>query len=224
MYHPLFTGLDRVSSPGTNILQAQHATRLAGSRIEAGGFVVVRQSTARDLSSAVRAVEAAGAQGVAFFRLPDQNSADGPSLAHILALATGQAPVPCPTLRWEAGTNSGRLVLVNDSDADLPPRLDGPNAATRGYRLEVRSPRAFVWREALAGDFHSLAATTAEGGARVAIPLAERLTFCFSGLPAHASLATGLVQLAPDADPAALRYRLPDLAASTDPSAWQPLR
>ncbi len=223
VYGPLFAGLDRFSSPGTNVLQARRATRLADSRVEAGGFVAVRQPTAGDLLSAIRAVDASGARGVAFFRLPDQGSADGPSLAQILALAAGQALVPCPTLRWEAGTGSGRLVLVNDSDADLPPRLDGPDAAARGYRLEVRAG-TFAWREALPGDFHSVAATTAESEVRVAIPLAERLTFCFSGLPAHVSLATGLVQLSPNADPAALRYRLPDLAAPTDSSAWQPLR
>ena len=224
VYHPLLAGLDRFSSPGTNVFQTRRATRLADSRVEAGGFVAVRQPTEGDLSSAIHAAEAAGAQGVAFFRLPDIGSATGPSLAQILALAAGQTPVPQPTLRWEARTGSGRLVLINDSDADLPPRLDGLDAAARGYRLEVRAPGAFVWREALAGDFHSLAATTAEGDARVAIPLATRLTFYFHGLPAHTSLATGLVQLAPDADPAALCYRLPGLNPSVDTSSWQPLR
>lgn len=163
VYHPLLAGLDRFSTPGTNVLQARRATRLADSRVEAGGFVAVRRPTEGDLSSAIRAADAAGAQGVAFFRLPDQGSADGPSLAQILALAVGQAPVPRLTLRWDAATGSGRLVLVNDSDADLPPRLDGPDAAARGYRLEVRAPGAFAWREALPGEFHSLAATTAEG-------------------------------------------------------------
>ena len=224
VYGPLLAGVDRFSVPGTHVLQARRATRLADSRVEAGGFVVVRQPTESDLSSAIRAADAAGAQGVAFFRLPDTGSANGPSLAHTLALAAGQTTAPRPTLRWDASTGSGRLILVNDSDADLPPRLDGPDAAARGYRLEVRSPGAFAWREALPGEFHSLAATTAEGGARVAIPLATRLTFCFHGLPAHASLATGLVQLAPAADPAALRYRLSDFASPVDASSWQPLR
>ena len=124
-------------------------------------------------------------------------------------------------------------MLVNDSDADLPPRLDGPAAQARGYRVEVQSPGAFVWREALAGEFHALTAqavptvreaSTARETPVVAIALATRLTFCFSGLPAHCSLTTGLIQLSPNTDPATLRYRLPDLAPTGTDAAWQPLR
>ncbi len=236
IYNPVLVGLDQPFPPGTNVLQARRATRLLGSRVEAGGCVAVRRPAAGDLLAAIRAADTASAQGVAFFRLPDppdEGSAGGFSLAQTLAMAAGQNPASHLTLRWDAATGSGRLVLVNDADADLPPRLDGPSASARGYRLEVQSPDAFVWREALPGDFHSLAAQAvpAAGDAAatrnapaVAIPLATRLTFCFSGLPAHASLVTGLIQLSPDTDPATLRYRLPDLGTpGTDPS-WQALR
>ena len=236
VYNSLLWRVNQPLPPGTNVLRAARATRLAGSRIEAGGFVAVRSTAAGDLFDAVRAADAAGARGVAFFRLPglpDDASADGLSLAQTLALAAGQTPAPRPVLRWDAATGSGRLVLVNDSDADLPPRLDGPAATARGYRLEVRSPGAFAWREALPGDFHDLTAqavpesgnlSPARDAPTVPIPLATRLTFCFSGLSAHASLATGLVQLSPNTDPAALRYRLPDLAPSGNEPVWQSLR
>ena len=124
-------------------------------------------------------------------------------------------------------------MLTNASDADLPPRLDGPDAPARGYRLEVQSPGAFGWREALPGEFHSLAAQAVAAASDaattrnipiVAIPLATRLTFCFSGLPAHASLATGLIQLSPDTDPATLRYRVLDLEPPGNAPSWQALR
>ena len=236
VYNSLLVGLDQPFPPGTNVFRATRTTRLAGSRVEAGGFIAVRRPAAGDLLAAVRAADAAGARGVAFFRLPDPpdgGSAGGFSLAQTLASAAGQTPAPHPALRWDDATGSGRLMLVNDSDADLLPRLDGPTAPARGYRLEVQSPGAFVWREALPGDFHSLAAqavpaagdaATMRNAPTVAIPLATRLTFCFSGLPAHTSLATGLIQLSPDTDPATLRYRLPDLAPPGATPSWQALR
>lgn len=54
----------------------------------------------------------------------------------------------------------------------------------------------------------------------VAIPLARRLTFWFAGLPAHATLTTGLIQLAPGIDPAAVRFRVP-VPDLPDSSTWQ---
>ena len=109
---------------------------------------------------------------------------------------------------------------ANDSDLDLPPRCD---ASGRGYGLELELPGGGPgWREALPGDFyrvtgHVFNAPPEGKPVPVAIPLARRLTFWFAGLPAHAALTTGLVQLAPGIDFTAVRFRVlvPNLPDST---------
>ena len=119
-------------------------------------------------------------------------------------------------------------MLQNDSDRDLPARFAPPG---RGYGLELElATGAAGWREALPGDFHHVAGhlfAPSEGGSLardrpvpVAIPLARRLTFWFAQLPAHGTLTTGLVQLAPGVDPSAVRFRLPAPEAP-ESTPWQ---
>jgi hypothetical protein len=115
------------------------------------------------------------------------------------------------------------LELVNDSERDLPVRLAGAKGdLDRGYALEIDAP-ATLFRDALAGDFWRVASHAnpdAQKPAPVAVPLATRLTFWFSHLPAHARLQTGLLQLAPGATLAPLRYRILNCDGA---DAWKPI-
>lgn len=229
--------LDRPPHLGTTLLRAGAATRLGETAVPAGGFVAARRPERPGLRTAIAAAAAAAARSVVLFRLPDppEDQDGGWSLAQLTGLFAAPLPavIEAPRLRLSrADDGTGRLVLCNDSDTDLPPRFgETPgDPAHRGYTLEIDAPGP-VWREALAGDFQRVnghrftgaAATDPPGSApvRVTIPLATRLTFWFSQLPAHATLGTGLLQMAPNADPATVRYRVAD---STDDSAsWQPL-
>jgi hypothetical protein len=116
-----------------------------------------------------------------------------------------------------------RLELVNDSEYDLPARLAGPKGdLDRGYALEIDAPAA-LFRDALAGDFWRMASHAnpdAEKPTPVAVPLATRLTFWFSHLPARARLQTGLLQLAPGATLDQVRYRILNCEGA---NAWKPI-
>lgn len=224
--------LDRPPQLGTSLLHADRPTRLGGSIVPAGGFVAARWPDLGALRAAAAAADEAGARSVVLFRMPDpaagpdglsglEAGAGGWSLAQLGALRDAGAQ-PQLTLT-HAGDGSARLILRNDSEADLPPRFGGrapgtapaaEGADSRGYALEVDAPGPLFWREALPGDFRRVTGHRfPEAGSEahpvlVAIPLARRLTFWLSHLPAHGALATGLLQMAPEADHAALRYRI----------------
>ncbi len=198
---------------GSRLMVADRPVRLGGRSIPAGQRLVVRSPDPAALRGAVAAARAAGAVAVAFFRLPEpggEAAPDGPSLgATLSALAPEKPPAPAqPRLRRE---ENGALALANLSpDADLPPQPGG-------WALEVECGEGArgAWREALAGDFWRAEPAGAPGGP---IGLATRVTFWFARLPAGGTLRTGLVQLAPGASPAALRWRVPQLGDS-----WQPV-
>jgi hypothetical protein len=233
--------LDRPPQEGVTVLRAVQSGRVAGSLVSAGEFVAARWPERDAVRAGLAEMERAGAKGAVFFRLPDPSalgasSGGGWSLAQQIALFPTAAPLASPRLRLRRDApHSQRWTLVNDSDADLPPRLAGPGGERdRGYALEIEAAGgALCWREALPGDFrrvtgHTFAASAAQADGNpqqplaAVIPLAKRLTFWFAQLPARASISTGLIQLAPDADPDALRFRVPD-AASPRTEQWQPL-
>ena len=226
--------LDRPPAGGTTVLRAVRPTPVGESPLPAGGYAATRTAELAAIRDGMTQARAAGARGVVWFRLPDppsplQPTGGGWSLAQVLALRSPPPDdaAPAAALRLcRPPDGSERWTLRNDSDRDLPPRLD---AAGRGYALELElAGGAPGWREALPGGFHRVVghvfipAADAGGSetrpAPVAIPLARRLTFWFAALPARAELTTGLVQLAPGVDPAALRFRV----LSADPTASSP--
>jgi hypothetical protein len=127
-----------------------------------------------------------------------------------------------PKLRLRLRGNA--LELTNVSASDLPPRLQGPNGPhDSGWQLELESTAGAIFREAGPGEFAQVFAHLAPDSAepqRVAIPLAQRLTFWFADLRAGQARQGGLLQFAPGANSASLRWRIP-----TSPwnSTWQSL-
>ena len=223
--------LDRPPGGGTTVLRATQATRVGQNAVVAGSYLAVRTAERAAIRAEIAQAEAAGAKGVVLFRLPDPPSPLRPtgagwSLSQVLALlpsATSTA-TPAPHLKFHrAGDGTERWILSNDSEQDLPIRLD---ESGRGYSMELELPSGEPgWREALPGDFyrvigHAFAVPPESKPMPVAIPLAQRLTFWFAGLPAHAALTTGLVQLAPGIDSTAVRFRVP-VPDSPDSSSWQ---
>ena len=102
--------------------------------------------------------------------------------------------------------------MVNESDADLEPRLSSANGKgdlDRGYALELDAPAA-IFRDAQEGDFWRVLGHADPDGARraVATSLATRLTFWFSHLRARQSWRPGVIQLAPGATFDQIRYRI----------------
>ena len=125
-----------------------------------------------------------------------------------------------PNLVLRRAAAPTQLELVNESDADLEPRLsdlDGKGELDRGYALEVDASAA-VFRDAPEGDFWRVLGQAENAQRSVAVPLATRLTFWFSHLRARQSLRTGLIQLAPGENFDQIRYRVRN--ASGD-SVWK---
>jgi hypothetical protein len=161
------------------------------------------------------ALRTINAQSVRYFRLPDESDASGWSL-QTLAIADAT-----PRLALHASSNE-TFTLTNESAVDLAPRLSGDaGEQDRGYALELDAPGP-VWREAGEGDFWRVTShvNPETKPAAVAIPLATRLTFWFSHLPAGKTLRSGLIQLAPGAAMAAVRYRVLDCPGVTE---WRTL-
>ena len=228
--------LDRPVAGGTTVLRATRATRIGENPVPIGGYAAVRTAERQTVRAGLAQAQAAGARGAVLFRLPDppsplRSTGGGWSLPQVLALlasSTGSAGAAPRLSLHRAEDGSERFVLRNDSDDDLPARFA---ANGRGYALELELPgEAPGWREALPGDFQRVAghvfvgadaagAVSEDKPMPVAIPLARRLTFWFAALPAHSSLATGLVQLAPGVDPSTLRFRVPPADPST-PAPW----
>lgn len=176
---------------------------LAGAPLAQGDWICARTPDRSSLSKAARLAGENGAAGVVYFRLPDKAEASGWSLPQFVDL---DKTSPELVLR----SQGEGFELSNSSDADLAPRLMGKaDDQDRGYALEIDAPSA-IWREAMPGDFWRVNshAIVKESAKSVAVPFANRLTFWFSQLRAHQSLATGLVSLAPAAKIDSLRYRV----------------
>ena len=203
---------------GVTLFRADADTRVAATPVVKGEIVVSRFTDRAALAQSVGLAGEAGAAGIVFFRLPDGSEPAGWSLSDLANLAS--PALPRLILRPSAGE---QLELINDSAADLSPRLAGKKSdRDRGYALELDAP-APVFREALAGDFWrvtSHANPDAKTPTPVAVPLATRLTFWFSDLRAGAVRRTGLLQLAPGATFAGVRYRILNCEGA---AAWQPI-
>jgi len=203
---------------GVTLFRADTDTRVAATPVAKDELVVSRFIDRAALAQAITLAHTAGAKDVVFFRLPDGTGPAGWSLANLRDLAANQHP----RLILRA-TADDRLELINDSPIDLGPRLFGEkHDRDRGYALEIDAP-APLFREALTGDFWRVGAHAqpdAKKPIAVAVPLATRLTFWFSDLRAGAVLHTGLLQLAPGASLANVRYRILN---SAENDAWKPV-
>jgi hypothetical protein len=208
-------------APGVALFRTETETRIDDTGLAAGDSVACRWPDAAQLARAIATAKTSGAAGVAIFRLPGAGPQSGWCLGQMETLLRDANP-GAPALRLRLRAQA--LELANVSASDLPPRLQGPNGAhDRGWPLELESTAGSVFREAGAGEFAQVFAHADPDAAdpqRVAVPLAQRLTFWFADLPAGRSRQGGLLQLAPGADPSTLRWRIP---GSPQNSTWQSL-
>jgi hypothetical protein len=203
---------------GVTLLRADHDVRVSRTPVVQDEIVASRFVDRAALAKVFAEARDAGAKGTIFFRLADDTDPSGWTIADVGALTSAEPP----RLVLRPG-ESERLELINESEHDLPARLSGPKGELdRGYALEIDAPAA-LFRDALAGDFWRLAShinPDTDQPKPVAIPLATRLTFWFSHLPARSRLQTGLLQLAPGATFAQIRYRVLNCDGA---SAWKPI-
>jgi len=196
----------RPAALGLTVLKATAAARVTNTPVKADQLLVVRWPDRAGLLRVLDRVKRTRARGVVFFRLSDSTAPSGWSLRQLGHLEA----TPNLILR-KTGTPS-QIELVNESDADLEPRLSSATSNAdldRGYALELDAP-ATDFRDAQEGDFWRVLGHIDPDGRRraVAVPLATRLTFWFSHLRARQSLRTGLIQLAPSANLDQIRYRI----------------
>lgn len=186
---------------GTTILRAARPTSISNTPVRQNEKVIVRLADRPALRDAIRAAEAAGAQSVVLFRLPDSSASSGwslPQLGHL-------EEAPRLILRK---TSNSTLELVNEGNGDLPPRFASEQSDSGGYTVELEAGSR-IFREAQAGDFASVSGYAAQKP--VSLPFATTLRFKFSELRARARLETGLIQLAPGVDFSQSRYRILDI-------------
>ncbi|WP_157895360.1 hypothetical protein [Verrucomicrobium sp. GAS474] len=180
---------------------------LFGSPIAPGERIVLRFPDAGALASGIGAARAAGASGVLYFRLPGAEAASGYSLPMLQALGRGDRPGPHLGVAWD---EAGRIVLKNDSEADLMPFVGGSKEVRFGYTLEVEASLPFL-RGAVPGDF----ATASKGGGLESRSLSLR----FGQLPSGAILRTGFLEHLPPSPGTTFRWRIPELDSD---SLWHP--
>jgi hypothetical protein len=194
---------------GVTRFKVLRLTRIGDTLIHPGQMLAARWPDLRELRAAIAAVRQSNAAGYILFRLPDSTDPSGWSLAQLCHMDAS----PAVSLKREPDSQS--LTLTDDSDADIAPRLSGTAEMDRGYALEIDAP-APVFRDAVEGDFWRVNAHSNPDShpEPVPVPLATRLTFWFSHLPAHQSLQTGFIQLAPGIDFSRLRYRVLNIPGS----------
>lgn len=190
------------SSLGVTRFHVDAETRIASAVLAKDTLLTARWPDRAALATAVSDAHMARAEGVIFFRLPDETEASGWSLRQLAHLDARAELVL-------KNTGATQFTLFNNSLADLAPRLSGNDSRDRGYALELDAPAA-IFREATAGDFWRVTAhVDPETKPRpVAVPLATRLTFWFSHLRAGDARRSGLFQLAPGASLEQIRYRI----------------
>ena len=193
----------RPTELGVTVLKPRAATRVTNTPVTADQLLAVRWPDRAGLLRVIDRAKKTSARGLVFFRLPDSTAPSGWSLRQLAHLEA----TPHLVLRKTKG--SQELELVNESDADLEPRLSGAGELDRGYALELDAPAA-IFRDAQEGDFWRVIGQADTGGARraVALPLATQLTFWFSHLRAGQSLRTGVIRLAPGESFGQIRYRI----------------
>src|SRR5436190_1725457 len=199
-------GTLRPTGLGVTVFKASAATRVTNTPVKVDQLLAVRWPDRAGLARVIDQVKKTNARGLVFFRLPDSTAPSGWSLRQLGHLDA----TPRLVLR-KAGTPA-QLELVNESDADLEPRLsgaEGKGELDRGYALELDASAA-VFRDAPEGDFWRVVGQgDPENAPRsVAVPLATRLIFWFSNLRARYSVRSGMIQLAPGANFDQIRYRV----------------
>jgi hypothetical protein len=191
---------------GVTLLKPRAATRVTNTPVNADQLLAVRWPDRAGLSQVIDRVKKTSARGLVFFRLPDSSAPSGWSLRQLGHLEA----TPHLVLRQRKG--SQELELINESDADLEPRLSSTSSKgelDRGYALELDAPAA-IFRDAQEGDFWRVIGHVDPEGARraVALPLATEITFWFSHLRARQSWRTGVIHLAPGESFGHIRYRI----------------
>jgi hypothetical protein len=204
-----------VESPeknGITVLRAKDRVMLGRIKISKGERLVLRWA---DLKT-IAAIEKEAARDLVFFRLPGYGGPSGWSLRQFMARDLASE------IKLTVHREGERLILKNEGNIDVPPRIPGDGPEDRGYALEVEGKGA-IFRDVMPGDFSRLRGHIEADSAKprsAAISNATRLTFWFANLPAGQSLECGVFQLAPAAETAPLRYRI--LYLPGKPS-WQPL-
>jgi hypothetical protein len=204
----------RPTALGLTVFNARTSTRLANTPVKAEQRVAIRWADRAALVRVIEQVRKTNARGVVCFRLPDSSAPSGWSLRQLGHLDAA------PHLVFRKTEASQQLELLNESDADLEPRLAGANDAgglERGYALEMDAPAA-VFRDVHEGDFWRVIGHVDPDGARQAVvtPLATRLTFWFGHLRARQWLRTGVIQLAPGAAFSQIRYRVLSVTGNSE--------
>ncbi len=219
-FHPALL-LATQPAPGVTVLSATSDITVAGTPVAKGELVACRVPDLAHLSQAISLAGRTGAAGVAIFRLPGEGSQGGWSLTQLGTLFR-ERQVDEPVFKLRQIRNG--VELVNVSGSDLPPRLSGTGGRQdRGWQLEVESSAGAVFREVSPGEFANVFGhrdPEAPEPKLVPMPFAERLTYWFGDLRAGRSRQTGLLQLAPGADPSSLRWRI---LHSPRNSEWQPI-
>jgi hypothetical protein len=196
----------RPTALGVTVFAARAMTRVTNTPVKVDQRLAVRWPDRAGLIRVIEQVKKTSARGVVFFRLPDSTAPSGWSVRQL-----GHLEAALHLVFRKTGTPP-QFELINESDADLEPRLSSANSKgdlDRGYALELDAP-APIFRDAQEGDFwRVLGHADPDGAGRaVAAPLATRLTFWFSHLRARQSLRAGLIQLAPSANFDQIRYRI----------------
>jgi hypothetical protein len=191
---------------GVTVLRARAPTRITNTRVGSDQLLAIRWPDRAALRRVIDRAQKTSARGLVFFRLPDSTAPSGWSLRQLANLGA----TPHLVLRTRKG--SPELELVNDSDADLEPRLSsiaGKGDLDRGYALELDAQFP-IFRDVEEGDFWRVIGHVDPEGARrpVAVQLATRVTFWFSHLRARQSWRTGAIHLAPGESFGQIRYRI----------------
>ncbi|HEY0256453.1 MAG TPA: hypothetical protein VGC39_03340 [Candidatus Methylacidiphilales bacterium] len=209
----IFASFLQMATPtaaGQTLLEVKRDSLLGYTPLYAQEHLDLRYPDRGQLRRAERESLAAGAHGVIYFRLADENDPSGFSVRDLNADQYHES-----ALRLTRD-DSGRFVLTNIGTTDLMPAVRGAGADERGYALEIEA-QAPVWREAIAGDFAK--ATTAAVGASGSALGSARLEFWFAHLASGNSLATGYIDEAPSTKAVSIRWRIRNLKEEL----WHPL-
>jgi hypothetical protein len=204
----------RPTALGLTVFNARAPTRLTNTPVAKNQGLSVRWPDRAGLIRVIDRAKKTSARGLVFFRLPDSSAPSGWSLRQLGHLEA------TPHFVLRKARASQQLELINESDADLEPRLSsatGHGELDRGYALELDAP-APVFRDAQEGDFWRVLGHVDPDGARraVAVPLATRLTFWFSHLRAGQSWRTGVIQLAAGETFGQIRYRIRNVSGDSE--------
>jgi hypothetical protein len=208
----------RATNLGMTVMKARRPTRVGVTNVRADETVAVRRP---DLD-ALAAVEKEAAHDVIYRSLPSPENNTTWSIEQAANLGSGEKP----RLVIEPGAG---FTLLNNSGADLPPRIDASSSAKRGYAIEIMADTT-IFRDLRPGDFHhfegrgdpEVRGKLSERGQSedmaVTLVKASRVLLYFSHLPAGRSLKTRLFQLTPGTPATQLRFRIKGLAGY---SGWQ---